>query len=240
MTITLAIQCHNFQRRLSWMLSSLLPQRDGLTVQVDAVEGNGEPTTEYLAAYFQRAGLNVQLTTWPDIHEFERRGLVRSAQIQRATSSHILFADSDMVYAPEFFPRLFSVCDSEYAGMYISGRMSQESPEYASQLIASVGPRLPVPHPFEAAASLPLVRRGCVGAGFFQLVRVDACGGYYVTEAECADWRWTGRGQKANSDKQFRHRIGDTKALGRWFSENQIHLNHERDNQAGRHLETQR
>jgi hypothetical protein len=240
MNITIAIQCHNFQRRLSWMLSSILGQHQDITVAVDAMSGNGEPKTEYVTDYFRRAGMDIQFTAWNDLAEFERRGVVRTAQVQRCKTSHILFADSDMVYAPDFFEELFSEVDQNYPGMYISGRMSQETPDYANDLIRNV-PALPlVKQPFELAKKLPLVKRGCVGAGFFQLVRLDACGGYYVRPEECRDWRWSDKGQKAKSDQQFRHRIGLKQRLARWFWANQIHLNHARDNQAGCHLEEQR
>jgi hypothetical protein len=85
-----------------------------------------------------------------------------------------------------------------------------------------------------------------VGAGFCQIVhrRRGAHGGYYVRADECADWDWGKRGSNPRSDMQFRRRVsrdgGPRIGLPKWFAQNSIHLNHERDPEAGHHLETQR
>jgi hypothetical protein len=237
--LTIAVQCHNFQRRLSWMMSSVLSQAHGIVFMVDAMAGNGNPHTEDVVTKFRHLGLTVDFQTWSDLGEFERRGIVRNAQIQRCKTPWILFADSDMVYAPDFFRKLETHINTEYGGMYISGRMSQDDYEPTNAMI-NAETKMLVPDPFKRAATMELVGRSCVGAGFFQLVRTDTCAGYYVKPEECRDWRWSGKGQKAKSDQQFRHRIGAKERLPRWFWANQIHLNHARDNQAGCHLEDQR
>lgn len=241
--ITVAVQCHNFQRRLCWMLSSLRGQ--GVAVDVAHLYGNGSPTTEQVAAAFDWRGVSVALSTYDALAAFERRGVVRTFQIQRCRTEWILFADSDMVYHPEFFARLAEHLEPGFTGMLIAGRMSQPN-ETIDNTNATVNAHqypAAIPNAFDQASRLPLVRRACVGAGFFQLVRLPACGGYYVHADECRDWRWTGRGQKAKSDMQFRSRIGkqgEIRKLPAWFTENQIHLNHTRDKDAGAHIEEQR
>jgi hypothetical protein len=84
------------------------------------------------------------------------------------------------------------------------------------------------------------ISRNC-GAGYFQLVNrehvMTNCGGLYVDPSDCKDWAWDEKGQKANSDKQFRSRIGGIRKIE---TLPQYHLNHSRDNEAGFHLETQR
>jgi len=86
--------------------------------------------------------------------------------------------------------------------------------------------------------------RNC-GAGFCQIINVDHSPheGYYVG-IENRDWDWIMRGSNPKSDMQFRRRIsekaGPRRGLPGWFSENAIHLNHDRDPEAGKHLENQR
>jgi hypothetical protein len=238
--LTIAVQCHNFQRRLTWMFSSVLPQARGIVFMIDAMHRNGDPQTEAVEAKFRHIGMTIDFKAWTDMAEFERRGIVRTAQVQRCKTPWILFADSDMVYAPTFFAALKKHIDSEFPGMYTSGRMSQDSHAATDALIEMTKNSIQVEDPFTRACSLDLVGRSCVGAGFFQLVKLESCAGYYVHPVECKDWRWSGKGQKAKSDQQFRHRIGIKQRLPRWFWANQIHLNHARDNQAGCHLEEQR
>ncbi len=244
--ITIALQCHNFQRRLAWMLSSLLGQL-GVTIDVAHMPENGQPSTEDLLAYFRMAGLHVTSTVYDDIATFERRGVTRTRQVQQCETPWILFADCDMVYHPEYFLRLLFQLKDDYHGMLIAGRQSQPNDrvrftrrlvkrnswaDYQSWYIRDA---------FAKAQELQCVNRRNVGAGYFQLIQTADCGGYYVTEDECRDHRWSVKGQKARSDQQFRHRIGDKRRLPKWFSQNQIHLNHARDNTAAVvHLDMQR
>jgi len=221
------------------MLSSLIGQE--VVINVATMRGNGSPwTCKDLATRFRALGVDVRVIEYEDLSQFERRGVVRSMQVQECDTDHILFADSDMVYDPTFFADLYAEIDGNYRGMYTAGRMSQESPVYADALINRVGLSLPVEDPFARASSLPLVKRSNVGAGFFQLVLLDACDGYYVTSGECRDKRWSDNIQCARSDKQFRRRIGEKIKLGRRFTHGQCHLNHCRDNMVGHHLEQQR
>jgi len=204
------------------------------------MENNGSPwTTEDLCRRFGGV-MDIQCSQYNDLEAFERRGLVRSQQVQDCKTPWILFADADMIYDPDFFADLYHYIDKQYEGMYTAGRMSQHSPIYADALIQREGLSLPIDDAFSKASTMPLVKRSNVGAGFFQLVRTDVCDGYYVTEKECRDKRWTTDIQCARSDRQFRHRIGKTEKLPRRFTDGQIHANHRRDNMEGKHLEVQR
>ena len=84
--------------------------------------------------------------------------------------------------------------------------------------------------------------RNC-GAGYFQIINVETCphDGYYVTRDECKDGLWEGGIQCAKSDVQFRRRINKKVPMHKLpeeFRKMQIHMNHERDNEVGYHLET--
>ena len=127
-----------------------------------------------------------------------------------------------------------------------------------------------VPNAATMCSQLPIrTMRNC-GAGYFQLIRratlMEKLDGIYVDPKTCRDWSWK-RGQKARSDIQFRRRVECYKMHIEELLENnkytdgilkkkrkddpeavlsldelpvQFHLNHLRDNEIGKHLETQR
>lgn len=249
--LTVAVQCHNFQRRLCWMLSSLCEQtrRDLLAVEVAHLPGNGAPRTEDVVRFFS-ARLAVRSSAWNDPATFQKRGLVRNRQLQECRTEWLLFADCDMVYHPEYFERLAELLSREHAQaacLLSAGRLSNPKVQ-ANELVDAMdySKGVLVENAFARADLLPKIRKRNIGAGFSQLINVRHAphGGYYVKPEENADWAWDTRFQKARSDIQFRKRIsrlgGPRKALPGWFGENLIHLNHHRDKEFGRHLEEQR
>ncbi|MBI3881185.1 MAG: glycosyltransferase family 2 protein [Verrucomicrobia bacterium] len=249
--ITVAVQCHNFQRRLCWMLSSLAQQtaRDVALVDVAHLPRNGAPATEAVLDFFG-ADVRLKSSAWDDHGTFQKRGLVRNRQLAECATEWLLFADCDMVYHPEFFARLAAELSANHAKathMLSSGRISNPQ-EAANELVDGAIGAAPVcvAEAFACASGLPRIVKRNVGAGFSQLINARHAphGGYYVTPQENADWAWDGQYQKARSDFQFRKRLGRLggarRDLPEWFSQNLIHLNHHRDKEAGRHLEEQR
>ena len=249
--LTIAIQCHNFQRRLCWMLSSLAQQTKPGLVRVDVacMPGNGRPTTEEVVALF--AGrIDIKPTVMSDFAEFQLRGLVRNRQLATCQTEWLMFGDSDMVYCPEYFERLVAELESKHArATYLlsTGRMSNLKDDAEKMVCEYVKDESRiVPEPFALAQRLlPRRMRNC-GAGFSQIINMRHCphGGYYVTPDENRDWDWTKRGSNPKSDMQFRRRVaergGRRVALPEWFTAGAIHLNHDRDPEAGKHLDTQR
>lgn len=246
--MTIALQCHNFQRRLCWMLSSLAQQTWSreLLVVVDHVRGNGEPSTEDVVEQFSPY-VAIVSHAWPDMAEFQYRGLVRNRQLaaSRRASEWIMFADSDMVYEPRYFERMLQELQREHAGadyMLSTGRTSNPK-EMAQALVDSTVGERPafVARAFELADKLPKRPMSNVGAGFSQIVRVASPthGGWYVNPRRCKDWDWAKKGQNPKSDIQFRKRMragGDLRKLGQYYADGAIHLNHDRDPEVGRNL----
>lgn len=249
--ITIAVQCHNFQKRLCWMLSSLSEQTrsDLVLVDIAHLEDNGAPRTEDVLSSFA-SRLAIKDSIWTDYSRFQKRGLVRNRQLTECSTEWLLFADCDMVYHPDYFERLSGELTERHAeARYLisSGRMSNPK-EAANQLVDAN----PLAHShyvqgaFGLADKLPKIKRRNVGAGFSQLINSKHAphGGVYIRPEENKDWAWDKRHQKAKSDIQFRHRIhrqgGTRKRLSTWFTEGLIHLNHNRDNEFGHHLEEQR
>lgn len=249
--ITIAVQCHNFQKRLCWMLSSLAQQTQPDLVMVDVahIAGNGNPTTESVCDLF-RPYVAIKQSLWTDYQRFGMRGYVRTRQLQKCTTEWILFSDADMVYGPEYFERLAEELKNHSNARYLiaSGRRTCDI-EPANQLVDSCVKDSPAIVPDAFAKALPISWRrikGPRGVGNSQIANVKhgAHGGVYVPDDANPDKGWhTSRGQDTRSDLRFRGRMcagGPRFNLPEWFSANIMHLNHNRDKQAGKHIEEQR
>jgi hypothetical protein len=243
-----------FQKRLSWMLSSLINQNKLKNYDInfdlaycETEESN--PTISSIVKTFSNKGINIIERKYPNYERMQFRGFVRNDQIKDCKTEYMLFADCDMVYHPAFFRKLFHTLNEDeykgYTGVMTCGRFSNpiegtnslvDAEDYTSSIIED---------PWGKADTLSKIRRSNVGAGFFQLFNHHLAPheDYYVAEESNRDYGWyDGKKniQKARSDQQFRRHIGDKKKLPRWYSRSQIHLNHSRDNQVNYHLETQR
>jgi len=248
-SIEIAVSCTFFQRRLCWMMSSILQQVGdvpNLIFSVAYPRSNGNPTTEDVCSFFNGKGLNIREVPYDGMETIQYRGLVRNEQLKQSDCDFILFADTDMTYSPHFFEHLGKLLEGPLKDetRVISSRRTSLDKEYCKKYFNELDKHV-YPCVVEKSGELnnwPIfqISRNC-GAGYFQLVNrkhvMDNCGGLYVDPAGCQDWSWFSKGQKANSDKQFRSRMGGIKRI---LTLPQFHLNHERDNEAGVHLINQR
>lgn len=244
-SVTIVIQCHNFERRLCWMLSSLLQQRGGPEIRVGLSHLNSDFINSTVKA-FRGEGLFIISGVHESTETLQYRGVTRSDIFKWPATEYILFADTDHVYHPEFFARLAQTMDPTFEGMWTTGRYSCD-PDRANAMVddETIGYPCVIGDAWQTAHDSlngSFMMRSNVGAGYFQLIRRDSPrhGGYYVRADECRDRGWKGKGQKARSDQQFRRRVGPKRRCIKWFSRNQIHLNHVRDNEIGHHTTIQR
>jgi hypothetical protein len=249
--ITVAVQCHNFQKRFCWMLSSLAQQTMPNLVEVDVafLPNNGRPSTEEVVACFQDK-LSIRRSFWTDFERFQYRGLVRNQQIQECRTPWLMFGDCDMVYHPDYFQRLCNelAANHQKATYMLSSGRTSNLKEMADKMVNAAVGAAPVfvSDAFMRANDLMKIPKGNVGAGFCQLIHTKHCphDGYYVKPETNRDTNWSRRGSNPRSDMQFRKRVSKDgnhrRPLPHWFSENAIHLNHDRDPDAGKHLTTQR
>jgi glycosyltransferase involved in cell wall biosynthesis len=232
------------------MLSSLLQQKGDIDIvfNIGHLKGNGKPSTEDVVSFFRDRGLRIVTTTYDDVNDIKFRGLVRNDQIKNCKTDFILFVDTDMVYHPEYFMRLSALIESDpeykdHDGVLKAGRFSNPI-DPTDELVDSYVQDEPVviDNAWETVDVLDKIKKSNVGAGYFQLVNMRTANheGLYVAPESNRDYDWDEKFSKCNSDRQFRKRIGNVKALPKWFSQNEIHLNHVRDNMVGHHLDTQR
>lgn len=248
------------------MLSSLAQQTrpEVLAVDIAHAPQNGRPTTEDVIELFRALDLErgldlehpwcghlvIHSRVYPSVDQLQYRGLVRNDQLRWCETKWLMFGDSDMVYCPDYFERLVYELEAKHLDathMLSSGRLSNPK-EQTEKLVCEFvqDQAVEVPNAFSHAQRLPpRTMRNC-GAGFSQIINTWRCPheGYYVRAEENKDWRWDKRGSNPKSDMQFRRRIakagGPRVALPEWFTNGAIHLNHDRDPEAGCHLETQR
>ena len=248
-SIEIAVSCTFFQRRLCWQLSSLLQQVGDVPKLVFSVAypiGNGNPTTEDVCSFFRDKGLNIREIPYNGMEIIQYRGLARNEQLKQADCEWILWSDSDMTYSPSFFEDLGKQLEGplkDEKRIISASRISLDK-DYCKKFFNELDTHK-YPCVVEKAGELsdwPIfqISKNC-GAGYFQLVNrehiMEKCGGLYVDPLHCDDWSWFGRGQKANSDRQFRRTVGGIKRIK---TKPQYHANHERDNEVGTHLTIQR
>ncbi len=251
MELTIAMSCYGFSRRLAWTLQSILEQQPYMPeipghapipkIVVDVVCPSVGPEMD-VVEHFQREGVDIRAKEV--IGSNMSRAIERTEQLRRCETEWILFTDCDMVRHPTFFARMARhVQDaglSNYAGMISAGRKSNPQPQ-AEDLIVEKWWR--TGNVFAKVDVMQKTRCRDCGAGHFQLVNLRHAPheGYYSDDyirEGLATGIWL-----TPSDSSFRKRISALAprvSLPKWFSINQIHLNHERDTQVGYHITRQR
>lgn len=248
--IEIAVSCSWFQKRLCWMMSSVLQQKGDIpdiTFSVAYPKNNGNPTTEAVCSFFKSKGLKVKEFVYEDEIAIQFRGLVRNKQLQETEADWFLFSDSDMVYSPLFFEdikkQLLTTLKDEKRCIS-SRRISLDkafSKDFFNKNDTNTYPCL-IENPADIVSKWPIfkITNSC-GAGYFQLANVENIrknhGGIYVDENNCFDLPEFEQIHKTKSDKQFRRMIGGFVTIK---TLPQYHLNHERDNEEGKHLLIQR
>jgi len=229
LSIDVCIHCYNYQRRLCWMLSSILQQKGDIpdiTVRISHAFLNGNPNTEKVCDFFRQRGLKI-IETVLDEKQSSNRAIARNIQIKETNSDWVLFADSDMVYDQYFFSDLQSKLNSKYkyeTKCIGADRYSLDIPfciQYFEkdhraypcviENVSDITRQWPVKSAFGKMTA----------AGYFQVANVDAIrarSGFYSSK-ENDLWRGT------KSDIRFRVMMGGRvpiETTGQW------HLNHDR------------
>jgi len=236
MKIAFCIQCHMFERRLAWQLSSIAQQVNPpeITIDVAYMPHKSEPPIEHVLDSFN---LTINRTVIEDRDTFALRGLVRNIQTeQNMDADWLVYADCDIVYHPEFFRSLADRLVPDRATYYSRPKYhtTVNGGDAASRLVLYE----PMIHrAYARALEVPRINKTNkpVAAGCCQIVKPEWTDGYYVKNSN--DRHLFDRGQKARSDIRFRRRIGPSIDLD---LQPQVTLNHTRDKEIGHHTEAQR
>jgi len=228
--IEICIHTFHYQRRLCWMLSSILQQEGNvpnIIVSISHTDNDGDPTTAEVCEFFRKQGLNIkeQIVSQDQV---KNRAIGRNLQVADTNSDWMLFADSDMVYSSHFFEDIQEQLKTTYsqeAKVLGADRISLDIP-FCIKYFESDETKYPcvVGNVAKIAEEWPVKwvtgRKTCPGN--FQLANVQAinyiAGGKY-TGREGDVWRHT------KSDRAFRCRMGGRKPMKVL---KQFHLNHDR------------
>ena len=115
MKVEVCLHCYNYQKRLCWMLNSLLQQKGDLPdilVNISYCSNNGNPKTEDVIRFFKNNGLKIKETI-VESNSAHNRSRARERQLAETDADWIIFADSDMAYSKEFFSDLKSKLSTE-------------------------------------------------------------------------------------------------------------------------------
>jgi glycosyltransferase involved in cell wall biosynthesis len=230
LTIEICIHCYMYQRRLTWMLSSILQQEGdvpNIIINISHTNNDGNPTTEEVCRFFREKGLNIKETLVTK-EQISNRAIARNKQATETTADWILFADSDMVYDSLFFDNLQKQLKTNLKDvkMVMGADRHSLDDKFCIQYFEEDQTIYPteIKNVAEIVKTMKVkwVRGSVTAAGNFQLVSVkvikEKCGGL-VTGRPKDHWRAT------IADRALRVRVGGRigiKTLPMY------HLNHDR------------
>lgn len=231
LSIEICIHCFRYQKRLTWMLSSILQQKGdapNIIVNISHCPDDGNPTTEEVCKFFRAKGLRI-VETLVTKEEVSNRAIARNKQATATTADYILFVDSDMVYSIDFFENLQMKLRRELRDIRLVMGADRHSLDDKFCIKYFNDDKESYPREINDVASLVekwpvkwVVGRGTC-PGNFQLVKVKIIkekGKGKITDTPKDHWRLT------KGDRALRVRLG-----GRFAIENtkkMFHLNHDR------------
>lgn len=212
MIIEVAVQTWKFNKRLCWMLSSIIQQVDlpadcKIVVSLAFIKDTG---VEDVLAAFANTGLVYKTHVYPNFESFARRGFTRNKQATESFADWIMFADSDMVYPRDFFSKLIKELSGAFKdnpGCLILPRYSNEIENTDPMINAETYPGV-IADAAAKVAGIPLRMCRNIGAGYCQIANIEQLvknhGGLYMP----GDLMIDGKPSQTRSDKYFRKKLG--------------------------------
>lgn len=233
-TLAISVCCHNYLKRFGWFISSLMQQVDPPPFYIAASVSN-ESRAKSLEM-LRDSDLPYDIFHWD--HRMNR-AVARTEHMNDSERDYdwILFTDCDMVFHPDYLQRLSDyLTDANKDVMLHAGRQSCDV-AYGNTLADNY--KFPIKDSFlRANPFCTIVKRNC-GTGYSQIVHRDGPHDRQYPQPDPREGLATGI-WLSPSDIAFRQLYTKRFALPNWFSENQVHLNHERDPDANTHLTTPR
>ena len=140
MNIEFISVCHNFQRRMSWFLSSLVQQTylPDVTINLAYVNTGASPNTNLIISRYERKGIKFREMIFNSIDDIAYRGALRNAQIALSRADWIFFYDVDQVLAPDFFEKWKDKLNNDACIFYETQKIFTE-PEVTQKMIETQG-----------------------------------------------------------------------------------------------------
>lgn len=228
--LEISIHTYNYQRRLCWMLSSILQQTGNtpdIVVSISYTPNNGNPTTESVISFFREKGLNI-IDVILKKEEVSNRAIARNIRTKETTADWILFADCDMVYDRLFFDHLKKEVEKDKykneTKVIGADRYSLDD-NFCIKFFEEDNREYPcvIDNVSDITKLWPIkwIRGGDVAPGYFQLAKMSNIrnNGIVYSGKNRDVWRST------KSDREFRLRMGGRVKIN---TLPQYHLNHDR------------
>ncbi len=253
--IEISFQNFEFHKRAWWMLSSILQQRPhgehgvprlGVVMSVHRDDAHPDMLGALIETFGNPGFLRVERYTGDG---YFYRGQTRNTDIQNSQAKWILFSDSDMLFHPDFFSRLWSEVIPGHTGsgtLLTAPRHNMDTGEAYRLADGEPYGRRPIAGAFDRCWEHRVGYSGrgrAPGAGYFQLVErshlIEAGIEYSSPTADrpiSAE-----KGNKFFSDIRFRRKLNGVVALKRPPDANGmrdvlppiLHMNHLRKRDAG-------
>jgi len=243
--VEILIFCHNFQRRLCWVLSSIHQQIDNpldIIVNISSLGNNGNPTTESVIKEYDDK-LKIKHTVFKHKRNLQYPSLIKNIQIAQSSAEWILCHSCDHIFHPHHFKSIAEYILGKYKG-YDKCLSSLDNIHLelkaSNDLIDKNKDKFYIENAYEKAFNcthLEIPER--YGPGGYIIFRrqavIDKNSGKYCTENH--DRNLFRRGMRTWSDLPFREAMGGTKSQ-KWPP--MVGINHVRDKELGYHTEEQR
>lgn len=230
MKLEICIHCHNYQKRLCWMLSSILQQEGDvpeILISISYLPNTGNPTTEEVISFFTKKGLKILSIPLKEGQEMNR-AIPRNIRAKQSVADWILFADSDMAYSVDFFADIKSqlltkqfINETRVIGADRHSLDINFCIKYFEENDIKYPSEIKNVHEIVSSWPVQWIHGSRIAAGNFQLAKVEAIknkGGIY-SGRQRDYWRRT------KSDRQFRTHMGGRTSMK---VKPQYHLNHDR------------
>lgn len=230
--IEICIHCYKYQRRLCWMLSSILQQKgliNRLIINISHTDNDGSPTTKEVCDYFRLKGLNIKETILT-MKEVSNRAIGRNKQVKESTADYMLFCDGDMVFDEWFFDDLNTKLDNELKDIDIV--MGADRYSLKDQFCidyfdndTNIYPTV-INEVTKICSTMPVKYIGGKDtvAGYFQLCKLSSINGI---GKGCYVGRSRDKWRRTVGDRAFRIRMGGR--YGIKGTKPMYHLNHSRE-----------
>ena len=243
MTVEMILFCHNFQHRMSWLLSAIKDQVGDIPemiFNVAALENNGSPyTTEEILKYYSNFFQCIHSKTTKD--ELRFPSILKNRLIESSRSDYLMFWSADTLMHPEYFSILKKkLCALTKVHCCIGSKAKCHTDVKATDEL--IKGQMYVSDAYKKALDIKMRDDGKVDrvGGHLIVRRADILkknDGLYVKPENCRDRDLFRKGMKTRSDIGFRANMGGTKTIKLPLL---IHLNHARDKEERCHLEVQR
>jgi len=230
MKIEICIHCYHYERRMCWMLSSILQQEGDIpeiVVSISYLPEHGSPTTESCIEFFREQGMKI-ISLPVNQGEESNRAIARNLRAKNSKADWLLFADADMVYSTNFFEELKKNLEKDEwknEKKCIGADRHSLEIEYCKDFFYNDTTEYPciVTNVADIVSKWPLwyIRGKRIAPGYFQLASLEAIkekGGIY-SNINIDKWRL------CKTDRVFRRHMGGKVGMD---LPPMYHLNHDR------------